>query len=198
MLLSDFLSRQRHDDSNPHEIIPISFNMQGILQSQCYNLGEGYLGKYLVQTRSQMKSSSIRSPEVHHIGKRLDLNILPEKQMIKPIVASEVKGTSQIKPRLGQGRSDLRYKIKTLVPPPINKPIVKLMEKPTEQPKVILKVSIPQNSRIHDKIIPIPDYTIPQTRSDDDPGSRVVKRKTIWKVSREIPMYPDPTYRPPS
>ena len=31
MVLSDFVSRQRHDDSNPHEIIPISFIMQGIL-----------------------------------------------------------------------------------------------------------------------------------------------------------------------
>ena len=27
MVLSDFLSRQNDDDSNPHEIIPISFNM---------------------------------------------------------------------------------------------------------------------------------------------------------------------------
>ena len=27
MVLSDFLSRQKHDNSNPHEIIPISFNM---------------------------------------------------------------------------------------------------------------------------------------------------------------------------
>ena len=26
MVLSDFLSRQKNDDSNPHEIIPISFN----------------------------------------------------------------------------------------------------------------------------------------------------------------------------
>ena len=33
MILSDFLSRQKHDDSNPHEIIPISFNMQSILQA---------------------------------------------------------------------------------------------------------------------------------------------------------------------
>ena len=31
MILSDFLSRQQHDDSNPHEIIPISFNMHNIL-----------------------------------------------------------------------------------------------------------------------------------------------------------------------
>ena len=41
MILSDFLSRQKRDDSNPHEIIPISFNMQSILQSRYYNIGEG-------------------------------------------------------------------------------------------------------------------------------------------------------------
>ena len=31
MILSDFLSRKKHDDSDPHDIIPISFNMQNIL-----------------------------------------------------------------------------------------------------------------------------------------------------------------------
>ena len=30
MILSDFLSRQKHNDSDPHEIIPLSFNMYGI------------------------------------------------------------------------------------------------------------------------------------------------------------------------
>ena len=30
MVLSKFLSRQGHDDTNPHEIIPISSNVQGI------------------------------------------------------------------------------------------------------------------------------------------------------------------------
>ena len=56
MVLSDFLSGQKHDDSNPHEIIPIVFNMQ--------------VGKYLVQTRSQAKSSGISLPEVYGICKR--------------------------------------------------------------------------------------------------------------------------------
>ena len=32
MILSDFLSRQTEDDSNPHEIIPLSFNIRKILQ----------------------------------------------------------------------------------------------------------------------------------------------------------------------
>ena len=31
MVLSDFLSRQKNKDSNPHEIIPIFFNMHKVL-----------------------------------------------------------------------------------------------------------------------------------------------------------------------
>ena len=50
MILSDILSRQKHDDSNPHEIIPISVNMQSIFQIRYYNLGKGNPVKYLVQT----------------------------------------------------------------------------------------------------------------------------------------------------
>ena len=34
MILIDLLSRQKHDDSNPHQITPISFNMYGILQEK--------------------------------------------------------------------------------------------------------------------------------------------------------------------
>ena len=71
--LSDFLSRQKHDDSSPYEIIPISFNMQSILQVIYYNLGKGNSVKYLVQTRSQVKSSGVKLPEVHGIGKGLEV-----------------------------------------------------------------------------------------------------------------------------
>ena len=54
-ILSDFSSRQKNDDSNLHEIIPISFNMCQILDDIYYN------AKYLIQTRSQAKSSGINS-----------------------------------------------------------------------------------------------------------------------------------------
>ena len=37
MILSDFLSRQKNDYSNPHEIIPISVNMCQILDDNFYN-----------------------------------------------------------------------------------------------------------------------------------------------------------------
>ena len=48
MTFSDFLSRQKHDNSNPHEIIHISFNMHSILHDKYYNIG--HLEKYLIYT----------------------------------------------------------------------------------------------------------------------------------------------------
>ena len=81
--------------------------MQNLLQSRSYNIGEGKERKYLIQTRFQAKSSGKSLPEVHGIGKGLDLNIRPEKQVIKPIIAAEMKGVSQIKPRVGQGRAGI-------------------------------------------------------------------------------------------
>ena len=196
MVLSDFVSRQKLDNRNPHEIIPILFNMQSILHSRYYNIGKEKEGKYLVQTRLQAKSSGISLPEIHGIGKGLDPNILPEKQMIKPIASS--KGIPLIKPRFGQGRLGSIWKIKTPIPTLINKPIVKSSEEPIKQPKLTSKVPVQESLQIHDKIIPIPDFAIPQIRSGDDSNSRMVKRKIIQDISREISMYADPIYRPPS
>ena len=78
MILSDFLSRQKNDDSNPHEIIPISLNMCQILDDNCYS------EKYLIQSRSQAKSSGIKLLEVHGMGKNFDPNLKPEKQHAIP------------------------------------------------------------------------------------------------------------------
>ena len=40
MVLSDFLWRQNYNDSNPHEVIPISFNMHNVLHEKYYNIGK--------------------------------------------------------------------------------------------------------------------------------------------------------------
>ena len=47
MILSDFLSRQTHNTSNPHEIIPISFNMYDTLYETYYRVEP--TDRYLVQ-----------------------------------------------------------------------------------------------------------------------------------------------------
>ena len=74
MVLSNFLSRQNNNDSNAHEIIPISFNMHQV-QHENYNNTENYL----VQTRSQAKPSGIKLLEGHGVRKKLDPSIKPEK-----------------------------------------------------------------------------------------------------------------------
>ena len=95
MIPSDFVFRQNDDDSNLHEITPILFNMQGLLHSRYYNIGEGNSGKSLVQTWSQAKSSGIKIPKEHGVGKGLDPNIHLEKQVTKPIAVTKTKEISQ-------------------------------------------------------------------------------------------------------
>ena len=58
MILSDFLSRQNNDSSNPSEIIPISFNTYSILEDNRnfdISTNNDEDEKYLIQTRSQAK-----------------------------------------------------------------------------------------------------------------------------------------------
>ena len=40
MVLIDILSRQNHNDSNPHEVISISFIMHNALNEKYYNIGK--------------------------------------------------------------------------------------------------------------------------------------------------------------
>ena len=93
---------------------------------------------------------------------------------------------------------------------PNRRPKIQIAERPTlqhsqstNQSKTRLKVSIPQSSIIpeslghHDKVIPVSNYTIPQTMSEYDSISRTIRRKGIKDIRREILAYADPIYRPP-
>ena len=77
MILSDSLSRQTHNDSDPHDIIPISFNMHNTLHERYYKIETKE--RYFVQLSLQTKSSRVILPEVHGTKKILDMNLLPEK-----------------------------------------------------------------------------------------------------------------------
>ena len=54
--------------------------MHQVLNKNYYNIEN-----YLVQTRSQARSSGIKLPEVHGMGKNLDPNVKPEKHHANPI-----------------------------------------------------------------------------------------------------------------
>ena len=114
MILSDFLSRQRTDDSNPHEIISMSFDMQAILRDRYYNVGHEKESRYLIQTECQAKTSGIKLPEVHGVDKGVDPSVKPDKQTLKPTKLA-IEPNPQSKPRLGQGRAGLRRKMKVCV-----------------------------------------------------------------------------------
>ena len=81
MILSDFLSRQNNDNSNPNEIIPISFDMYKILENNLNNIDKNNFGngKYLIQTCSQAKTSGTKLPEVHGVGQSLDSQLKTRK-----------------------------------------------------------------------------------------------------------------------
>ena len=132
MVLSDFLSRQKMDDSNPHEIIPISCTLKSLECNHFYQfnsmkeISETKTNKYLIQTRAQAKSSSIKVPEIHSTNKGINPHIKPGSQ--RPLLTPPMhsipptnlaqpvdKGlpTHPIpKPRIGQGRAGLKRKIR--------------------------------------------------------------------------------------
>ena len=78
MVMSDFLLRQQVDDNDPHDIIPISFNMRETLKQKYYKVEEK--GEFLVQTRSQTKSGGIKLPAVHSTTKTLVPHEISERQ----------------------------------------------------------------------------------------------------------------------
>ena len=127
MVLSDFLSRQKMDDSNPHELIPILFTLKSQEDNHFYQINnksdQPKNDRYIVQTRSQAKSSGIKILEIHGANKGLDPYVRPGKQKSLPSlpIHSVDKGqaTHPIpKPRIGQGRSRLRRKVKMNQPMP--------------------------------------------------------------------------------
>ena len=60
--------------------------MHIVLQEHYYKIDS-----YLVQTRSQARSSGVKLSEVHGVRKNLDPNIKLEKQYANPIKCSVVK-----------------------------------------------------------------------------------------------------------
>ena len=100
------MSRQRVDRSNPHEIIPISFDMKAILNEKYYNVGKE--DRYLVQTWSQSKDTGTKVPEVHGAEKGIDPNLKPEW-----IVRKSHK--LAVKSKLEQDRTDPKVQKQTLV-----------------------------------------------------------------------------------
>ena len=119
MVMSDFLSRQKSDDSNPHKLIPISFTLRNQIDNYFYQVNnetdQPKTNEYLVQTRSQAKSSGIKIPEIHGANNGLDPHVKLGKQRPLPSLPTHGVDKGQPshpipKPRIGQGRAQTEKK----------------------------------------------------------------------------------------
>ena len=78
MILADYLSRHRNKDLDPSELIPISFCCLSVFRKMLET--EHELEVYNIGTRSSVKASGEKPPEVHGANKPLDPNLKPEHQ----------------------------------------------------------------------------------------------------------------------
>ena len=186
MILSHFLSRQNIDDSNLHEIIPISFNLRIVLQDKYYNLEEER-ERYMIQNRSQTKASGAQLPEVHGTMKGLDPHKIPEKQP-QPVV----KPATEKKPRWGQGRAGIKRKVK--LAPPSQKKDVSIGPK-FLRPKPI--ISSNEGVLAVDPIVPIPLSMVPRSeglppyillrnRPPSKPPDQLINKQDIGDTKMDI------------
>ena len=200
MVLSDFLSRQKTDDSNPHELIPISFLFKSQVSDYFYRIDNEInlprKDKYLVQTRSQVRSSGIRLLEIHGANKGLDPHMQPGKQKSFPIQTVN-KGTPTHpipKPRIGQGRAGLNRKVKA--PQPITSPHL-LPAQPITEHDLGTVVPLPEpinqlQSHVQSQILPRP---LSQLHLIDPTH---IPQQICPKIQhRPIPSYHNPYTRPP-
>ena len=198
MVLNDFLSRQKMDDSNSHELIPISFSLRDKVSDYFYRIdNESNLprkDKYLVQTRSQVRSSGIRLPEVLGANKGLVPHAQPGKQKLFPIQnVNKGMPTHPIpKPKIGKGRAGLRRKAKA--PLPIASPHLLPVQPITEHD---LRMALPEptnqsQSHVQSQIWPrqlSQHHPIDPAQIPQQIGPKIQHRPT--------PSYPDPYARPP-
>ena len=151
MILIDFLSRHNNDDSNPSEIIPISFVMYNILESNLNSFDKNNNfgnGKYLIQIHSQAKTSSTKLLEVHGVQKGLNPNLRPEKQHTLP------KQGSLGKPQIGQGIAGSKRKKLDLINQAIKQPS-EMSQKIPERTKIVTGKtnSIHSTNGVSDRLI---------------------------------------------
>ena len=141
--------------------------MYQILDENCYN------EKYLIQTRSQTKSSGTKLLEVYDMRKNLDPNLKPEKQHAIP------KNGSMEKPCIGQGRAGSRRRR----PDPINHAINKTSNLSQKIPSRT-EIETRKTNNIHSKDL---------THSINNANGKISNGDPLIP---DVPFHPGPVYKP--
>ena len=196
MVLSNFLSRQQTDDSSDYFY---RIDNENSLPRK---------DKYLVQTRSQVRSSGIRLLEIHGVNKGINPHLKPERQRPLPTLPTQSippthttqpvdKGlpTHPIpKPRIGQGRAGLRRKVKAPLPiaSPYPLPVQPITDHDSRTTVPLPEPTNQLQSHVQSQILPRPlsqHHPIDPTHIPQQIGPKIQHRPT--------PSYHDPYARPP-
>ena len=215
MVLSDFLSRQKNDNSNPCEIIPISFTLKSLAHEHFYHfdsmtgINEIETNKYQVQTRSQAKSSGFRVPEIHGVNKGINRHIKPGRQRPLPTLPMHSMPPTNLaqpvdkgpptypipKPGIGQGIAGLRRKIRTNQPIPLPKQML-AQPIPTPAPKEALSLPEPI-VQSQENVQPQHHMPIPSPQHQAVNPIHIIHPIGPKIQHRPSPSYHDPYARPP-
>ena len=126
MVLSDFLSRQLGDKGDPHQIIPISFNMKEMLKENYQNNAEAI---FMVQTRSQSKKAPVVKKSANSSNTRNSSNT--EVQEIKSIIIDDTQTAPDLQKIDSQNEANIKIPTKC---PQINQNYAQLVMRPPPRP----------------------------------------------------------------
>ena len=135
MVLSDLLSRQLGDKSDPHQIIPISFNIKEVLK---WNYQNNVEATFMVQTRSQ---SRMKTPVV---TKPPNSSNTEEKE-IKPIIIDNIQTAPNSQKIDSQNEANTRIPTKY---PQINQNYAQPVMRPPPRPPDQLRPTPRVNAEI--------------------------------------------------
>ena len=144
MVLSYFLLRIAGDKSDPHGVIPISFNSHSTLTAHFYTFFKLQSETYTVVTRSKTKAVGTQMPKVHEAHKIVDPALNPHTQarregIPKPILLTSESESqpprimSPVLPRKRAGKTGARRKTTR----------TKLQPTPQPQPSLIPQPIVP-------------------------------------------------------
>ena len=139
MVLGDFLSRQLGDKSDPHQIIPISFNMKEVLRKNYQN---DVKGTFMVQTQSQLRTKGVKAPAVQKVPNPLNKG---EKEM-KPIIIDDTPITNDTLSVNNQHNCTKAKLPTSLTTPEINQPYSQLVMRQPPMPPDLLGTEAPKIS----------------------------------------------------
>ena len=144
MVLSNFLSRQIEDDSDLHEIIPISFNRREILKENYQNMVKD---TYMVQTRSQAKARA-NTPTVQST-KPVIQDTIPKVDKIPTKTEKEKDSKPPHSPVVNQQLPQgLVIPLGTIVPPLSTHSSVRLPPKPPNAEDVTSSPNLGQDPNV--------------------------------------------------